>query len=88
MIVWISKKNSYFSKFYSKLKFSSDEVDQLCKNRNCTEPDCKESKVFCPPIISTRLKVTCELEDKGVIPCNQSLPAGTIAKFSCKYFLK
>ena len=67
------------------LIFSSDENDQLCKDKNCSGTDCNESTAFCPPIISKRLEVSCDLEDKGVVPCNQSLPAGTIAKFSCKY---
>lgn len=67
----------------------SDETEVVCKQLKCKEKNCYT--VFCPPITSTRLTVTCNELDasgnvKGLISCDRPIPVGTIANYQCKEY--
>lgn len=55
----------------------------LCKSMSCFGPDC--SFPNCPPIVSTRLQVSCEY-NKHSTACEKDVKPGTVAKYSCRDF--
>lgn len=57
----------------------SDEEDSFCEKSS-------SKIVSCKGIYSNRLETVCESDKSGHVPCNKSVPIGTIAKMSCKQY--
>lgn len=62
-----------------------DEADSLCKSKSCA--DCDDDALFCPPIVSSRLLVSCKYDNR-VVSCEKDIKQGTTAQYTCREFFE
>lgn len=65
-----------------------DEADLVCMSMKCGHSsDCDGVELFCPPILSDRLHVSCKYVNREV-SCEKDIMPGTIVQYTCKEFFE